>query len=279
MRASGRPSFLILAATLTAASAAAEIVHLNNGDVIHGTLVAANNNQVTLKTPYGELVIPKKDIARIDYDESLTPPGSRGPGGSTPSAPSPGADVPKAQGRAPERASITLEIGGRSFWYAFDSPPGLSVDPSLRLRMYVGSDRACTFVDEKPDTVDGVTLYNSFTFSPTDSRILESLEGYDCKVEKAQGGAVVLRLTLPPRASSGVQSVRMLYEVNEGTQSTPRWIDAVARSFSIEVAPGREAVAVLEQNADALEYSGFFKKAMKNVELFKMTLVSTELKD
>jgi hypothetical protein len=71
----------------------------------------------------------------------------------------------------------------------------------------------------------------------------------------------------------------MLYEVNEGDKELPRWIDAVARAFSLQVEPGKEAVAVLEQNADALEYAGFFKKKMKNVELFKLSLVSMELKD
>jgi hypothetical protein len=268
--------FLFLAASLIAASAAAEVVHLNNGDSIHGTLVAANNTQVTLKTPYGELIIPKKDIASIEYDESKASSGSGKPGGTSPSSGSADLAAPR---KTSERATLTLKIQGRSFWYAFDSPPGLSVDPSLRLRLYIGSDRACTFVDDKPDTVDGVTLYNSFTFSPTDSRLLESLEGYDCKVENAQDGAVVLRVTLSPSASSGVQSVRMLYEVNEGDKSSPRWLDAVARAFSIAVAPGKEAVAVLEQNADALEFTGFFKKKMKNVELFQMSLVSTELKD
>ncbi len=269
-------SCLFLAASLAGPSAAAEVVYLNNGDAIHGTLVAANNTQVTLKTSYGELVIPKKDIARIDYEESGSPSASGKPGGTSPLSVPPDPPAPR---ETSERATITLHIQGRSFWYAFDSPPELSVDPSLRLRLYVGSDRACTFVDDKPDTVDGVTLYNSFTFTPTDSRLLESVEGYDCEVEKAQDGAVVLRVTLPPTASSGMQSIRMLYDVNEGDKSLPRWLDAVARAFSIEVAPGREAVAVLEQNADALEYTGFFKKKMKNVELFQMSLLSTELKD
>jgi hypothetical protein len=272
MRNKGRASFLVFAASLAAASVEAEVVHLNNGDVIHGTLIAANNTQVTLKTPYGDLVIPKKDIARIDYDESKAPPPPRKPG----EASSP--DPPAPRGGS-GRATLTLQIQGRSFWYAFDSPPGLSVDPSLRLRLYVGDTRACTFVDDKPDTVDGVTLYNSFTFSPTDSRLLESQEGYDCRVEKAQDGAVVLRVTLPPSASSGAPRVRLLYEVNEGDKSSPRWLDAVSRFFTIQVAPGKEAVAVLEQNADALEYTGIFKKKMKNVELFEMSLLSTELKD
>jgi hypothetical protein len=71
-------------------------------------------------------------------------------------------------------------------------------------------------------------------------------------VEKSQDGAVVMRVSLPPSASTGVQSVRLLYEINDGDKTSPRWVDAVARSFSIQVAPGKDAVAVLEQNADAL---------------------------
>ncbi len=279
MRSSGRSLSLVFTASLVAASAAAEVVYLNNGDVLHGTLVAANNTQVTLKTPYGELVIPKKDIARIDYEESKAPAPPGKPGAASPSSRPPDRPDPPAPKGSSARAAITLQIQGRSFWYAFDSPPGLSVDPSLRLRVYVGSGRACTFIDDKPDTVDGVTLYNSFTFSPTDSRLVEALEGYECKVEKAEDGAVVLKMTLPPSVSSGAPTVRLLYEVNEGDKSSPRWLDAVARSFTIQVAPGKEAVAVLEQNADALEYTGIFKKKMKNVELFEMSLLSTELKD
>jgi hypothetical protein len=273
MRASACLCFSFFASSV----AVAEVVHLNNGDAIHGTLVAANNTQVTLKTPYGDLVIPKKDIARIDYDDSKPGSASGQSGTSGASAPTP-RDVPAPKG-ASARASITLDIRGRSFWYAFYAPAELSVDPSLRLRIYVESERACTFIDDKPDTVDGATFYNSFTFSPTDSRLAEPREGYDCSVEKSEDGEIGLRVRLPASASTGVQQVRMLYEFNQGDKSTPRWVEAVARSFSIQVAPGKNAVAVLEQNADALEYSGIFKKKMKNVELFQMSLLSTELKD
>ncbi len=207
MRASACLCFSFFASS----AALAEVVHLNNGDAIHGTLVAANNTQVTLKTPYGELVIPKKDIARIDYDDSK--PGSASgqsgqSGRSGASAPAPAADVPAPRG-ASARASITLDIRGRSFWYAFYAPAELSVDPSLRLRIHVESERACTFIDDKPDTVDGATFYNSFTFSPTDSRLAEPREGYDCSVEKSQDGEIALRIRLPAGASTGVQQVRM----------------------------------------------------------------------
>jgi hypothetical protein len=71
----------------------------------------------------------------------------------------------------------------------------------------------------------------------------------------------------------------MLYEVNHGDRSFERWVDVVSRSFSVEVGAGREAVVRVRQDASALEYTGFFKKSMKNLELFQLNVLSTELKD
>jgi hypothetical protein len=270
-----RVSVAFLAVSLVSVAAFAEVVYLNNGDVVHGTLVAANNTEVTLKTPYGQLVIPKQDISRIDYQggEGAAAPAAPPAAPAPAAAPTPSANVKGGRGL------LEFQILGRSFWYAFESTPEAPADTGIRLRLYVGSARACTFLDEKPDTVDGATLYNSFTFSPTDAQLLENLEGFDCSIAKAEDGAVVLRVGLPPDASTGRPVVRMLYEVNTGTREVPRYVDAVSRSFSVEVAPGKRAVALLEQNADALQYSGFFKKQMKNVDQFQLNVLSTELKD
>ncbi len=266
-----RDVFLIVSAlSWISGLALAEVVYLNNGDVIHGELVAANNTRVTLKTDYGELQIPKDQIQRIDYQ------------GSDDAA---AEDVPKAKApparprTAGDQAAISLNITGRSFWYAFESPDDSPVDTRIRLRLYIGSARACTFIDEKPDTVDGVTLYNSFTFSPTDSRLVETLEGYQCSVQKAEDGEVGMAVQLPADVSSGRQLVRMLYEINEGDRSLPRWTDIVSRSFSVEVAAGSETVVILEQNSAALDYSGFFKKTMKNLDQFQLNVLSSELRD
>lgn len=176
------------------------------------------------------------------------------------------------------RSAIVLNITGRSFWYAFESPQENPADTRIRLRVYIGSARACTLMDEKPDTIDGVTLYNSFTFSPTDSQVVETLENFECRVDKAEDGEVRLTVRLPSEVSSGRQLVRMLYEVNDGDRTLTRWLDVVSRSFSVEVEPGKETHVILEQDADALEYSGFFKKTMKNLELFQLNVLSTELR-
>lgn len=272
MRMLRQISWIMAASSWLSGLAVAEVVYLNNGDVIHGELIAANNTEVTLKTPYGELQIPKQDIQRIDYQggESSAPDATDA---SDVSAPPPRPAVPG------DRAAITLNITGRSFWYAFESPEESPADTSIRLRLYIGSARACTFVDEKFDTVDGDTLYNSFTFSPTDSRMVETLDGYTCSVQKAEDGEVTLTVHLPAEVSSSRQLVRMHYEINEGDRSFPRWMDVISRSFSVEVAPGQETVVIIEQDSSALEYSGFFKKSMKNLEQFQLNVLSSELRD
>ncbi|HXV59817.1 MAG TPA: hypothetical protein VEK15_03920 [Vicinamibacteria bacterium] len=267
-----RVTFFVGNLIVVSALARAEIVYLANGDVIHGTLVAANNTEVTLKTPYGELVIPKEVIERIDYQSAESP---SEPGESP--TPSVAADrLPPVGGRA----EIVLRITGRSFWYAFESPSDRPADTRIRLKVYAGNARACTFVDEKADTFDGNTLYNSFTFAPEDAVLEETLDGYACSVDKTAEDTINLTLVVPPdNAASGRQLVRMVYEFNSGDRGAPLWTDLVSRSFSVEVAPSRQTLVFLEQNVDALEYSGLFKKRMKNVELFQLNVVSTELKD
>lgn len=260
-------SWIVLILAIAALSPA-EVVYLNNGDVLHGELVAANNTVITLETPYGKLVIPKKDIQRIDYEAA----GVRGTEAS-------GNVRPSAAPVTHERRVISLHLSGRSFWYAFESGSDNATDTRIRLRIYIDNAHACTFDDEMPDTVDGGTLYNEFTFSPTDALLIETLDGYQCSVLEAEEGDVSLRLDLPDSTSSDRQIVRMLYEVNDGDRSFERWEAVVSRSFSVEVGAGREAVVMVQQDASAMEYTGFFKKSMRNLELFQLTVLSTELRD
>jgi hypothetical protein len=71
----------------------------------------------------------------------------------------------------------------------------------------------------------------------------------------------------------------MLYQVNEGSKSIPRWEDVVSRTFSIPVEAGKESYVIIDQNAAGLDYSGFFRRSMKNLESFQVSVLSTELRD
>ncbi len=68
---SASPVLIGAAFLLFAARATAEVVYLRNGDVVHGSVVGATENGITLETPYGRLVIPKRDILQIDYQDHL----------------------------------------------------------------------------------------------------------------------------------------------------------------------------------------------------------------
>ena len=51
----------LLSFSLFKQAAGEEVVHLKNGDVFHGTVLTVGAKTVTLKTPYGRLIIPKYD--------------------------------------------------------------------------------------------------------------------------------------------------------------------------------------------------------------------------
>ncbi len=264
---------------LICAGAAAEIIHFKNGDTLHGTVVDANVRRVTLETAYGKLTIPKKDIQRIEYEggepedttEKTSPTSA-----SKPAETKSEADLPIV---GTSGSTVSLDIRGRAFWYAFESPPDSPTDLSIRLRIFIGEDDAVALLDSKPDTFDANTYYNSFTFSPTDSQVVRTAEDYSCEVREAEDGRVVLTLALPETQRGGQLLVRMLYQINEGSRSIPRWIDAVSRSFSVQIESGKDSYVVLEQDASGLDYTGFFRKSMKNIETFRLNVLSAEVRD
>lgn len=136
-------------------------------------------------------------------------------------------------------------------------------------------------LDAKHDTVDKNTLYNSFTFSTTDSQVVSTAEGYNCRiVETGSPGSkgVLVLFELPEDTPEQQMLVRMLYQVNQGTREFPGWVKAVSRSFPVPVKPGMETHVVLEQNASGFDYSGFFRKTMKNLESFELRILSSEVR-
>lgn len=263
---------------LVCSLAAAEIIHLKNGDVIHGTVVGATSRRVTLQTPYGKLIIPKSDILRIEYEGGgEAESAEKEPVGK---AAKPAAKAkPDLQPPKLNRPLISVEIRGLAFWYAFESPPDNPADLSIRMRLYLGDEEAAMLLDSTPDTYDGNTYYNSFTFSPSDSQVIRTGEGYRCEVIEAEDGRIVLKLELPEEQKEGQILVRMLYQVNEGSRNLPRWDDAVSRAFSVQIKPGHEAYVVVRQDSSGLDYSGLFRKTMKNVETFQLNVLSAELRE
>lgn len=252
-------------------TAATEVVHLKNGDILHGTVLTVGAKTVTVKTPYGRLIIPKADIEKIVYAD-----GTEAEAGEKPSEAPPKPPAPRPP---PPRPQIALEIRGRSFWYAWQGSSREAADPRIRLRLSLGGAQVAELVDSKPDTVERTSVYNSFTFSPTDSQVVSNALGFTCSVNEAVDGRVVLKLELPEKPPEEEQELEMLYQVNEGTAELPRWLDAVARSFPVQVKAGKQAHVVIEQDPAGLEFTGLMRKRMKNVESFAVRVLSAELRD
>ena len=261
----------LLSFSLFKQAAGEEVVHLKNGDVFHGTVLTVGAKTVTLKTPYGRLIIPKADIEKIVYGD-----GVEGRAGEKPSAAPP---PPPAPPPSPPRPQIGLEIRGRSFWYAWQATPREAADPRIRLRLSLAGVQVAELVDSKPDTVDRSSVYNSFTFSPTDSQVVDTAGGFSCSVNEAVDGRVVLKLDLPEKYPEQEHQLQMRYQVNEGSKDLPRWLDAVTRAFPVQVKAGKEAHLVIEQDPAGLEFAGMVRKRMKNVESFAVRVVSAELRE
>jgi len=264
--------------------ALAEVIYLHNGDVLHGSVIGASEEAVTLETPYGNLVIPKVDIRRIDYqgaDPSVTEPETAGPAPNTEDTSPPASvsrDVPAGGG-----ATIALDVRGDSFWYAFPGTVDQPADARIRLRLFVAGDEAAVLLDDKHDTVDGDTKYNSFTFAPEDTQVIATTEGYRCRVEKIAGpdgpDGILVLLDVPRAAAEQRVLLRMMYQVNEGSLEFPRWTNVLTRSFPVPLEPGRQTLLVLQQDATGLDFTGFFRKTMKNVESFQIRVLSSEVRN
>ncbi len=267
---------------LLPASGIAEVIYLHNGDILHGSVIGASERAITLKTTYGNLVIPKTDIKQIDYQGSEAAPQKK----SERAKPSPTAKPapPKPVKRAPRpvgRSVIALDVRGDSFWYAFPGSDNDPADARIRLRIFVGGDEAALLLDDKYDTVDKNTKYNSFTFTPGDTQVISTSDGYTCGLEETGEGSdkgVVLVLGLPESTTDQRVLVRLLYQVNGGSGEFPRWTNAVSRSFPVPLEPGKESFLVLLQDASGVEFSGIFRKKMKNLESFQLRVLSSEVR-
>jgi hypothetical protein len=264
-----------------ASAAFAEVIYLNNGDVLHGAVIGASERAITLQTPYGNLVIPKIEIRRIDYEGAEPPPSPEAP---QPSPDQPPSETPVAADRpVTGHASITLDVRGDSFWYAFTGAPDKPPDARLRLRLFLAGEEAVVLADDKHDTEDGATRYNSFTFAPEDTQVISTSEGFSFRLQEIvneEGREGVLLLLGVPQ-SSGDEPVllRMVYQVNEGSLEFPRWTNALSRSFPVPLEAGKETLLVLQQDASGLEFTGFFRKTMKNLESFQIRVLSSEVRN
>jgi len=257
-----RPAFVALAllASLAApAAAAAEILVLKNGDRVTGR-VSVGKLSYTVRTPYGRLVIPKKDVERrlADDGSEILPEATPTP-------------KPAPTPRPAPVTGIELEVGGSVFWYAWAPARDQRIDPTLRLELRLDDEVVAVFDDAQPDpgAVDA-PVANAFSFRPEALRVRTS-DGARVPAPEVEPGRVVLRVELPV-ARAGEARLRLAYQVGEDSGGGPEFRDLIAVESEVELVAGRLTPLRLRQERGRMEFSGLFKKRMKNVDTFRLEL-------
>ena len=244
--------------TAAAPAARPEFVWLRNGDRLTGTITSETARVVRLKTPYGPLVIPKSKIEKVVRADGKVEVLHAAEAVPSPS-PSPVA----------LRARLVLAVTGKTFWMAWDrrdAPP----DPTLRLEVRLDEDPLATWTDARldPEEMPGAVV-NAFSFAPADVAATVAA-GVQLSPAEVQPGRVVLRLEVP--ASMADRTLRVAYQVNQGTAQAPAWHDVAIASAPVALRADASTVVQLRQDRGRMEFAGFPRRKMRNVETFHIDL-------
>jgi hypothetical protein len=234
---------------LLAAGAAAEVLHLTNGDRITGkTLARAKLWQV--QTPHGKLAIAREAIGWVERDDGSVEVVSGMP--PTP-APTP-TPTPEA------RSKLVLAITGTSFWYAWDGKDPGAARPALRCELRLDEEPLVTFTDSTTDPDRVADVVNAFSFA-ADEVAVSPAAGVGVEPAEVRPGRIVLRLEVPLAARTQ-HVLRIAYQTAEGDS----WRDVASTSLSLELRDGPTLLEVA-QDRGLMEFA---KRRMKNADTFEI---------
>ena len=244
------------------ASARADVFVLLTGDRISGKPVLKGKRTVTVETPFGRLVIPRAKIERIirpDGSEEMVNPRSIA------AAPTPA----PATSRPVPRPRLVLVIQGQTFFQAWDGKAAANVDPSLRLELRLDEEPIASWVDGKTDPEIKGVLLNTFSFAPEDVAAFAG-RGVELAAPEVQPGRAVLKIGLAPQTAR--RKLRLAYQVNDANAEHPAWRDRAEATTEVDLRPESPTIVQVRQNRGKMEFSGFLRRRMKNVETFRIDL-------
>jgi hypothetical protein len=251
-----RTAVLVLALVLSAVASGAEVLWLRNGDRLTGTIVSETPKTIRLKLPFATILVPKSQVERVvraDGKEEVLNPRE--------AAPSPAPTPP------PPAPRLVLAVTGASFWCAWDHKSA-PADPSLRLEMRIDEQPVASWTDSHldPEDLPGAVV-NTFAFTSGDEAGAAA-PGVLLSPPEAQPGRVLLRVELPA-VSADRHTVRVAYQVNEGTVQSPAWREVATTAAPVVFRADAPTVVQLRQQRGQMEFS---RKRMRGVETFGMEL-------
>jgi hypothetical protein len=243
--------------------AGADVFILLTGDRITGRPVLKGKRTITVQTAFGRLVIPRSRIERIigaDGREELV----NAPAIVAATTPAP------ASVRPAPRPRLTLVVQGQTFFYGWDKKDAVNVDPSLRLEARLDEEPLASWVDGRTDPGAPGAILNSFSFAPEDVSAF-ARRGVELSSPEVQPGRAVLKIGLPLETTR--RRLRLTYQINEGDALHPEWRDLAQGTADVRLRPDTPTIVQVKQDRGGMEFSGFSRRRMKNVETFHIELV------
>jgi hypothetical protein len=246
-------AFALALVFLITAIVGADVYVMTDGDKITGKTVSLAAGFYKVDTVYGRIAIPKGRVAKVVHDD-----GREEILNSVPVAVSPEA-APAATG-----IHLVVVMTGASFWQAWRE--GEVADPSLRLQISLDEEIVATYVDAKPDPeIPGATV-NSFSFAPEDTSLVAG-DGARVEPPDTRPGRITLKVDVPADRV-GERRFRLAYQANDGPAGAPAWRDLVDTLIHVTLKTETPCIVEIKQNQGKMEFSGFGKKKMRNVETF-----------
>jgi hypothetical protein len=243
--------------------AGADVFILLTGDRITGKPVLRGKRTITVQTQFGRLVIPRSRIERIigadGREELVNAP-------AIVAAPTPA----PASVRPTPRPRLTLVVQGQTFFYGWDKKDAVNVDPSLRLEARLDEEPLASWVDGRTDPGAPGAILNSFSFAPEDVSAF-ARRGVELSSPEVQPGRAVLKIGLPLETTR--RRLRLTYQINEGDALHPEWRDLAQGTADVRLRPDTPTIVQVKQDRGGMEFSGFSRRRMKNVETFHIELV------
>jgi len=251
-----------LALGLAASSARPDVYVLRGGDRITAEPLLEGKRSFKVKTPYGVLTIPRSKVERViraDGTEQVVNPEV-----ASPKPVETVATLPPAR-----RARLILIITGKTFWQAWDPKAGHH-DPTLRFQVSLDEEVVATYVDAKTDPDIPGAMVNSFSFAAEDAVFMAGAKALVLPPEQ-RPGRIALKIDVPAREAPAL--LRVAYQGMEGTPEDTAWRDLVAGSMDVELRAEAPTFISVAQDRGKMEFTGFPRRRMKNVESFILELL------
>ena len=237
----------------------ADTYFMTDGDRVSGKTLSEAAGFYKVDTPYGRVAIPKGRVARIVRDDGRVDVLS----------------APVVEPTPLEGGSVHLVvvITGATFWQAWSAKDAPPADPSLRLELSLDEESIAAFVDSKTDPDIPGAIVNAFSFAPGDVALQP---GSRARLEApdVRPGRITLKADLLPEAA-GERTFRFAYQANDGTAASPAWRNLVETAIHLKLGSAAPTIVEVHQDRGGMEFSGLFRKKMKNVETFRIEVKTT----